>query len=210
MNGGLDDDLELPDGNGGTAVQVNIGRPLNASTEWRLDYLFNEGGSDNDALDPFRHTVSLNSESQWRAFNLQTDLIIAESLDTGPGDLFAVVLLPSVAVTSQLHGVLRYTYLRSNEDDGIRLGSRYERRVDQLSGDRGKKYQAVYAGANYLLYGNKLKLMLGLEHATLTRSSASTYQALSVLGAFRIYFCCLMGCRRFDDHAPPPRLPKLQ
>lgn len=188
MTGGLDDDLELPDGDGGTAIQINIGRPLNESTEWRIDYLFNEGHAENDALEPFRHTLSLNSESQWGAFNFQSDVILAESLEEGPGDLIGLVLMPSLAITSKLHGVFRYTYLRSSEDDGVRLSSRYERRVDNLGDERGKKYRALYLGANYLVYGNKLKVMLGLEHASMTRGAAPSFEATTLLSAFRVYF----------------------
>lgn len=188
LTGGLDDELELPDGDGGMALQINVGRPLNQHTEWRVDYLLNEGDADDDALEPFRHVLSLNSESQWGPLNLQTDLILADSLRSGSGDLVGVVLLPSLAVTSKLTGVLRYTYLSSSEDDGVRLGSRYERRPDTLGDERGKEYHAFYAGANYLIYGNKLKFMVGLEHARLSRDVMPAYEALTALGAFRIYF----------------------
>lgn len=190
MSGGLDDDLELPDGDGGIGVQVNVGRPLNKSIKWRVDYLFNDGDDENEVFADYRHVVSLNSDSKWGSFKLQTDLVLAESLASGPGDLLGLVLLPSIAITPQLHGVLRYTYLQSSEDDGVRLGSRYERRADNLTkaSERGKRYNALYAGANYLIYGDKLKFMLGLEYSSMSREAQATYTALTALGAFRIYF----------------------
>ena len=187
LTGSLDDDLELPDGDGGMAYQLNVGRAINENSEWRLDYLFNEGDPENDAIKDYRHTISLNSASQWGRIGLLTDLILAESLDNG-GDLLGVVLLPAYKLTPQIALVARYTFLSSGDDDGVRLQKRYERAADELTGDRGDEYHALYLGANYYVYGDKLKLMLGAEQSQLSRPGDSDFEALTGFAAFRVYF----------------------
>lgn len=188
FSGGLDDDLVLPDGEGGLGYQINIGNRLGANSRFRIDYLNTENDEDNVAFSGFRHTLSVNTNSEWGRWGLVTDLILAEPHRDGRGDLIGVVLLPSVKLQPKLIGVLRYTFLRSGKEDGIRLASRYERRADNLIGERGQQHQALYAGLNYYIYGQKLKVMFGAEYAQLTRGEQGRFEGVTGLGALRMYF----------------------
>lgn len=188
LMGGLDDELALPDGDGGFGYQFNVGGALTDATSLRFDYFYNDGDDGNDAFNNYRHTVSLNSTSSWGALGLQTDLIFADAPSAGRGDVSGLVVLPTLDLTPAIKLVARYTYLSSNGDSGIRLGSRYERAVDSLAGDRGDEYQALYAGANYYIYGDKLKFMFGAELAKLNRPGAADFESLTATGAIRFYF----------------------
>lgn len=72
-------------------------------------------------------------------------------------------------VEDKLQVVGRYTYMSSDEPNGIRLG-RYEREV--VSG-RGDDYHEFYAGLNYYIYGHKLKIMSGVTYTMMDDSTNS-------------------------------------
>ena len=67
--------------------------------------------------------------------------------------------MPFYNVSPHWQLVLRYTWLRSDEDGGVRFG-RYERELVDVRGDR---YREVFAGLNWYLYGHKLKWQTGLQ-----------------------------------------------
>ena len=69
--------------------------------------------------------------------------------------------MPFVNVTDKLQVVGRYTFIESDEPNGIRLAT-YESRV--VSG-RGDEYNELYLGANYYFYGHRLKLQTGVQFA---------------------------------------------
>jgi phosphate-selective porin OprO/OprP len=188
LSGSIDEDnLDLPTLDGGLVLQANVAYQATPETELRLDYVFNEGDADNNGIQPFRHMVSLNSESQWQRFGLITDIIFASALPQARGDLFSVVLMPHYMLTPKLQLVGRYTYAGSDSATGVRLSSRYDRRVDALAGDRGDDFQAWYAGLNYYFYSHRLKLMAGVEHTTMARP-VGDYEGLTAAVSFRLYF----------------------
>ena len=69
--------------------------------------------------------------------------------------------MPFVNATDKLQFVTRYTFVGSDDPNGVLLPT-YENRV--VSG-RGDSYNEWYAGTNYYFYGHRLKLQSGLEYA---------------------------------------------
>jgi len=59
-----------------------------------------------------------------------------------------------------LQAVLRYTYVGSDGDNGVRP-ARYQK--DVVSG-RGDEYNELYAGVNLYFYGHKLKWQTGVQY----------------------------------------------
>ena len=57
--------------------------------------------------------------------------------------------------------VVRYTYLSSEKDNGLRLAL-YENTV--VPG-RGDEYNEIYLGLNYYFYKHKLKVQTGVQYA---------------------------------------------
>jgi phosphate-selective porin OprO/OprP len=72
--------------------------------------------------------------------------------------------MPFLNVTSKFQVVGRYTIVKSADKNGVRLAT-YEGRVVPGRGDR---YDEVYAGANYYVYGHRLKVQTGLQWARMT------------------------------------------
>ena len=54
----------------------------------------------------------------------------------------------------------RYTYVHSFGDNGVRFG-RYE---NALESGRGDQYNEIYAGLNWLIYGQRFKIQTGFKY----------------------------------------------
>ena len=134
----------------------------------RVDYVYNSKDSDdqtddnddyeNNATPDFRHTTTLATKWRKGAWGLRTDLSAGKGLDR-QSDIWGLVLMPVYSFSEYQQVVLRYTYMDSSDDNGLRLG-RYEREVVSGKGDR---YNEVYMGYNLFIYGQKLKWQTGLQ-----------------------------------------------
>jgi phosphate-selective porin OprO/OprP len=69
--------------------------------------------------------------------------------------------MPWYSVTDKLQLVGRYTFLDSEENNGLRL-ARYD---NVVTSGRGDRYHELYGGLNYYIYGTKLKAQTGLAYA---------------------------------------------
>ncbi|MDH3994092.1 MAG: OprO/OprP family phosphate-selective porin [Gammaproteobacteria bacterium] len=123
-----------------------------------LDYVFNDKDANANTRD-FGHVVSLSSRWQQAQWGLQTDLSAGDGY-YDQSDVWGLVLMPFYSFTEMTQLVLRYTYLSSDSDNGVRL-NRYENRV--VSG-RGDEYNEYFAGLNLFFYGHKFKWQSGLQY----------------------------------------------
>lgn len=130
----------------------------------RLDYVYQDPNTGNTFTRPNEQVASLNFNYEKGRFGLGTDIDVAQGYGS-QSDLFGFQLLPSLYLneSKNLQVAFRYTYINSDGDNGIRL-ARYENRI--VSG-RGDNYNEFYAGLNWYLYGHKLKLQTGVQHATM-------------------------------------------
>ena len=127
----------------------------------RLDYVYNDRDPDRATPD-FGSVLSLSTQWQAGPVGLWTDLA-AGSGQSGQSDLWGLSVMPFYNSSEMIQWVLRYTYIDSEEPNGIRLG-RYHGEVTAGLGDR---YSEIYAGLNVFFYGHKLKWQTGLEYADL-------------------------------------------
>ena len=102
----------------------------------------------------------------------------------GQSDLRAFVAQPFINATDQLQFVARYTYIDSDDPNGIRLAT-YETRVEP---GRGDEYNEMYVGLNYYFYGHKLKLQTGLQWADMNdrASDGGEYTGISWTTGVRV------------------------
>ena len=68
--------------------------------------------------------------------------------------------MPFYRPSDSLELVGRYTLVESEEPNGVRF-ARYERSIAEGRGDR---YDELYLGLNYYLYGHRLKLQNGAQY----------------------------------------------
>ena len=187
---------EFSDLHSGSALVVGAGIDLPLLMDegkLHLDYLNNHSDRDGNAFRPYRHIVSLWHQGQSGRLGLGIDLTAALPRDAD-GHIWGLTLEPTwwllnevFAKNDPLQLALRYQFAKSSENNGLRLQRRYEEEVTEGQGDR---YHAFYAGLNYFLNGQKLKLMIGGEYAHMhdRANDGGKYRGWTWFGAVRLYF----------------------
>lgn len=182
---------------GGCGVVAGVGCELPLFYEHgslHLDYLFNNGNPSNNALEPYDHVVSLWHHGQAGPFELGVDLTFGHGLDALPVVL-GVTMLPTyvfarnvVRQGDALQAVLRYQFAVSDGDNGLQLPPRYEQEI--VPDGFGDRYQAVYAGIDYLIFGDRFKLMTGAEYAVMNDSAkdGGQFEGWTYLAGVRLVF----------------------
>jgi hypothetical protein len=195
FSGSIEDELTHFDGGFGAVLGVGYELPLfYQKGSLHLDYLYNNGNDGNNAFRPYDHVVSLWHQGYSGPFGLGVDLTYGNGLHGRPA-VFGLTLLPSYTFAKNVlckgdafQLVLRYQFATSDEDNGLLLQSRYEREVSL--GRNADQYNAFYAGINYLLYGDRFKLMTGVEYATAhdAANDGGEYDGWTYFAGVRLFF----------------------
>jgi phosphate-selective porin OprO/OprP len=123
------------------------------------NYLYQQADVHNTATRPFDHIVSMHWRLEAGGVGMRGDVSLTSGYFTQP-DLWGLMLMPYYNVTPKFQIVGRYTLVKSDEVNGVRLGT-YENRV--VTSGRGDEYNELYAGANYYFYAHRLKLQTGVQ-----------------------------------------------
>ena len=103
-------------------------------------------------------------------------------------DVFGFYIQPTYdVIPKKLQLVGRYSFATSEGPLGVIGQSRYEKPVADNSA-RGDNYNSIYGGAQYFIYGDKLKLMAGAEWAQLSGGSGESYDGVTLLTGIRLSF----------------------
>ncbi len=197
------DDVEFGDLDGGVSFIASAAYDLKEQfgTEkavLRGDWIHMGHDANDDLLTRFDNAfaVSLNvKQGQW---GLITEFLYAEGDDDVPhgGDMWGVYVMPVYDITKKLQVVARYTHAASG-DDALRAQNRYERGTDGIihtspystNGGYGESYDAGYLGLNYYICGHKLKLMTGLEYASMDGGEdGGDWEGWTWTSGLRFYF----------------------
>ena len=147
------------------------------------NYVYQRPDPDNTFTRQLEHIVSLNFKFDANRWGLRADVSAASGY-LGQSDLWGLMALPFVNVTSKFQLAGRYTFLESDDSNGVRLAT-YESRL--VSG-RGDRYNELYFGANYYFYGHKLKLQSGIQFADMTdrANDGGAYSGVSWTTGLRV------------------------
>lgn len=148
----------------------------------RVDYVYNKEDVNANTPD-FSRVLSLVTKWENGRWGLWTDIATGKGY-AGQSDLWGAALMPLYGITPHLQLVLRYTYLKSADDNGVRLG-RYE---NQIVSGRGDKYNEIHGGVNVFFYGHKLKWQTGLQYSTMkdAANDGGKYQGWGLTTGLRI------------------------
>jgi len=135
------------------------------TAEVTLDYVYQEQDGNNNTPD-LSNVLSIYSKWEQGRWGLWTDLAAATGYDD-QSDLWGLSLMPFYTLSELLQLVVRYTYVGSDSDNGVRLG-RYHREIVSARGD---EYNEIYAGVNVFFYDHKLKWQTGLLYADMSDSA---------------------------------------
>jgi len=149
-----------------------------------FDYIYNDTHEDGDTRD-FSQVLSVTGKFKQGDWALDNDFSWGKG-DLGQSDLFGLVIMPSYKQSEKVQWVARYTYLKSSDDNGVRLG-RYEKKV---VGDRGDEYHEIFGGVNYYLNDHKLKLQAGVQYAKMNdqANDGGAYDGWGLTLALRSYW----------------------
>jgi phosphate-selective porin OprO/OprP len=105
---------------------------------------------------------------------------VTSGIGSENGNATGLNLQPSYFLNREWQVAARYQLAVSNDQEGLNPQRRYEREVGLTPGDL---YQAGYLGLNYHIAKHRLKLMTGLEYATINDQHAWTASTM-----LRFYF----------------------
>ena len=124
------------------------------------NYVRQGADEDNTFTRKFGNIASLNFKLQAARWGLRTDLAAGDG-HLGQSDVYGFMAMPFYDFGDGFQLVGRYTFVRSDEINGVRLAS-YE---NQLVSGRGDEYDELYLGLNYYFYAHRLKLQTGVQFA---------------------------------------------
>jgi hypothetical protein len=159
-----------------------------------LDYQFQDGEAANNAFAPYDHVLALWHQGRIGPFDLGVNLTWGHGLEGRP-EVWGVTLLPTYVFAKDVicrgdafQAVLRYQFAASGDDNGLLLQKRYEQKV--APGGSGDHYHAVYGGINYLIFGDRFKLMTGVEYSVMNDAAhdGGKFQGWTYLAGVRVYF----------------------
>lgn len=157
-------DPEFGDFNGGEFLLLTLGHDFADGGRakealLRVNLVHNDPNPDDSFTRPLEDIGSLNFSYEAGNWGFRTDLSVASGI-LGQSDLLGFMVMPFYRPSERVELVTRYTFVESDEPNGVRFG-RYERSIEDGKGDR---YNEIYLGLNYYWYGHKLKLQNGVQY----------------------------------------------
>lgn len=152
------------------AAYIDIGKPFGTdSGHLHFSGLHSQANENATNFNRFDNAVSGALILTQGSAALVTELVAG--LGSDEGDAYGLNLQPSYFLTDNLQLALRYQIAASNGARGLEPQSRYEIPAGLPNGDL---YQAGYIGLNYHIAKHRLKIMTGLEYATMGGESVWT------------------------------------
>jgi phosphate-selective porin OprO and OprP len=189
---------EFTEFQGGAITLGKIGYDLKAATSLEqasvaFQWLHSTDPGDAGAK-PYADNFNIAAEIKQGRWGGYADILYATGRNELTGapvsDVWGFSLTPTFHVTDKLQLVARYQFARSNAPGGLNLQTRYEATAPDLITRSGDQYQAGYLGVNYYLCGHKLKLMTGVEYASMQDDSTNGggYSGWTWTSGVRMYF----------------------
>jgi phosphate-selective porin OprO/OprP len=132
----------------------------------RLDYVYNDPNLESTSVRPFENIGALVFQLENGRWGFSAEGEVATGFGT-QSNVRAFGVMPWFNITDKLQAVTRYTYLTSDEPNGIRL-ARYDSFV---TAKKGSEYHEIYGGLNYYICGHRLKLQTGVSYVVLNEPS---------------------------------------
>lgn len=186
-------DGEFGDLDGGTSYSLGAGYDFKhlidlEKADFRLDWLHSEREAGDLVLGKYDDVVTATFWVKEGYAGVVLEAFSASGGDGNNSDVFGFYIQPTYdIIPKKLQLVGRYSYANSEGPLGVQGQSRYERKVASNKG-LGDSYNAIYGGAQYFIYGDKLKLMAGAEWAWLDNEKGDSYDGVTLLTGIRFSF----------------------
>ncbi|MFT3991540.1 MAG: porin [Luteolibacter sp.] len=156
----------------------------------------NDGWFGQPTSPAFTDTISLSTDISKGRFGFVTDINYGFGMSgtaerngkdvlVNQSDVFGITFIPTYYIADGLQLVTRFQFASSGDPNGLRAQSRYER-LAAGDDETGNTYLAAYLGLNYYIYGNKLKLMNGIEYSEIR--GGGNYDGYTLMTGLRMSF----------------------
>jgi phosphate-selective porin OprO/OprP len=179
---------EFGEFDGGTATLAVVGYDFAKALGAReallaANYVHQNENPNNTFTRQLQNILSVNFKLDTERWGVRSDVSTATGY-LRQSDLWGVMAMPYFNVTDKLQLVGRYTFLESDDPNGVQLAT-YENRV--VAG-RGDEYNEMYVGANYYFYGHRLKLQTGVQVADMNdrADDGGAYSGVSWTSGIRV------------------------
>ena len=194
-------DGEFGDLNGGTSFSLGAGYDFKhllnlEKADLKLDWIHSDHDVDDLVLKSYDDIVSTTFwvKEGYASVVFESYYAASAAADaTGSNDVFGFFIQPSYdIIPKKLQLVGRYSFATGDGDKSLSAQKRYEQAapdIDPAGKAKGDQYNAVYLGAQYFIYGDKLKLMAGAEYSNLTGGAGpDDYEGVTYLTGLRLSF----------------------
>lgn len=159
--------------------------------EWILDFIYAADADSEDTVFDYDWASSVTYNRDFGRVNLLTNVTFSQAGDVDP--LGFVVLPTYEIVPDKLEAAFRYQWAHSSADTGVprsssSRGIRRVARKEAVPTGSGDNYHAVYAGLNYYIAGDNVKLMTGIEYESVTGDPENKLDGITLWFAARMYF----------------------
>lgn len=167
---------EWSDFEGGTMILLKIGYNYTRSTpldlaEFKFQFLNNSrpgyrDSSSNPSSPQYSHCFSVSNQIAEGALGFTSEILWADG-ENGVSNAYELSLMTIYSFSEQFQLITTLEAAGSTQANGIVLPRRYEALADDLGDQRGDRYFAAYAGLNYYIHSNNLKLLSGIKYSYL-------------------------------------------
>ncbi len=174
----------------GSALQASATFPA-LDGEFTLDFVYADDADAANTVFDYDWASSVTYNRSFGRYHLMANATFSQAGDVDPR---GIVLIPTYAIVpGKLEAAFRYQWANSSADTGVprSSSSRGIRRVAREEGFQtgsGDSYHAIYAGLNYYIAGDNVKLMTGIEYETIKGDSTRELDGVSFWLAARVYF----------------------
>lgn len=186
-------DGEFGDFNGGISYTLGGGYDFKhlldvEKADFRLDWLHSERKAGDLVLGKYDDIVSTTFSVKDGYWAVVLESYFASGGDGTNSDVFGFFIQPTYdIIPKKLQLVGRYSFANSEGPLGVVGQPRYDRK-EAIAGGLGDTYNAIYGGAQYFIYGDKLKLMAGAEWAKIDSDFGDSYDGFTFLTGIRLSF----------------------
>ncbi len=161
---------------GGAMVLAKIGYNYTKATDFDLaevkaQYLRNTdpgyAASANCLASPsYSDCISISNQLGKGPCGLTTEFLWGNGANGRP-DVWGISAMPTYSFSEELQWITTFEVASSSGDNGVLLPARYEALSPGAGDKSGDAYFAGYAGLNYYLHGQQMKLMSGVKYSYL-------------------------------------------
>jgi hypothetical protein len=165
----LDVDKEFGQFNGGRAYLAEISYDFKDAMSCDkallvLDYMHMDLNANSDVFNTMRNAAATYFDYKKGPIGLVTQVGYGNGISS-KGDIWELMVMPTYDITEKLQMELRYAWGHGSQSNTIATINRQESTIGGFTGDQ---INTFYLGANYFLYGYKLRLMAGIQYTDLT------------------------------------------